>query len=243
MAFDVRVGLYDDPPNKDTVKMVQSTMDSFALMGKLSRGWESLFWRFFTTPTYRKFCEATDTSFAMSQKIVDNKVAELNKMAEEGGRFDDNQSECNLMNSTVFLSPLAMHGWWECGRGICPVVPSLVVGLKLFADHEQYIYVIDQGLYCEQSLFSQSSLSSAGLERAKWPRETGERPFLPSPSFPLASCFPVSLASRDFLAHVTILRDCSQSNQGWDQDADGWILAKFFFTFLLKTPKNEASIS
>ncbi|CAH3104927.1 unnamed protein product [Porites lobata] len=92
MAFDVRVGLYDDPPNKDTVKMVQSTMDSFALMGKLSRGWESLFWRFFTTPTYRKFCEATDTSFAMSQKIVDNKVAELNKMAEEGGTFDDNQS-------------------------------------------------------------------------------------------------------------------------------------------------------
>ena len=110
MAFDVRVGLYDDPPNKDTVKMVQSTMDSFALMGKLSRGWESLFWRLFTTPTYRKFCEATDTSFAMSQKIVDNKVAELNKMAEEGGAFDDNQSECNLMNSTVFLSPLARHG-------------------------------------------------------------------------------------------------------------------------------------
>ena len=109
MAFDVRVGLYDDPPNKDTVKMVQSTMDSFALMGKLSRGWESLFWRFFTTPTYRKFCEATDTSFAMSQKIVDNKVAELNKMAEEGGTFDDNQSECNLMNSTVVLSPLARH--------------------------------------------------------------------------------------------------------------------------------------
>ena len=45
------------------------------------------------------------------------------------------------------------------------MVPSLVVGLKLFADREQYIYVIDQGLYCEQSLFSQSSLSSAGLER------------------------------------------------------------------------------
>ena len=101
MAFDVRVGLYDDPPNKDTVKMVQSTMDSFALMGKLSRGWESLFWRFFTTPTYRKFCEATDTSFAMSQKIVDNKVAELNKMAEEGAAFDDNQSECNFIKYTV----------------------------------------------------------------------------------------------------------------------------------------------
>ena len=110
MAFDVRVGLYDDPPNKDTIKMVQATLDAFALMGKLGRGWENLCYMFFTTSTYRKFCEATDTSFDMSQKIVDNKVAELNKMAEEGGAFDDNQSECNLMNSTVFLSPLAMHG-------------------------------------------------------------------------------------------------------------------------------------
>ena len=47
-------------------------------------------------------------------------------------------------------------------------------------------------------------------------RETGERreeegPLLPSrllPTFPLASCFLLSLASLDFLAHVTMLRDC-----------------------------------
>ena len=109
MAFDVRVGLYDDPPNKDTVKMIQATVDGFALMGKLGRGWEHLCYAFFTTSTYRKYCEAQDTSYAMSQKIVDNKVAELNKMAEEGGTLDDNQSECNLMNSTVVLSPLARH--------------------------------------------------------------------------------------------------------------------------------------
>ena len=48
-------------------------------------------------------------------------------------------------------------------------------------------------LDCEQSLFSQSSLGAAGLERAS------------------ASCFLLSLASVDFLARVTILRDCSQS--------------------------------
>ena len=38
MAFDVRVGLYDDPPDKDTVKFVQATVDALALQGKLSRG-------------------------------------------------------------------------------------------------------------------------------------------------------------------------------------------------------------
>ena len=53
---------------------------------------------------------------------------------------------------------------------------------------------------CEQSLFSQSGLSSAGLERAKWL------------SFPSASCFLLLLALLDFLARVTILRDCSQSS-------------------------------
>ena len=87
MAFDVRVGLYDDPPNKDTVKFVQAAVDALALQGKLSRGWGSLFWKFFTTPTYRKFCEARDTSYAMSKKIVDNKVAELKKWQKKEGRL------------------------------------------------------------------------------------------------------------------------------------------------------------
>ena len=41
-------------------------------------------------------------------------------------------------------------------------------------------------LDCEQSLFSQSSLSAAGLERAS------------------ASCFSLSFASLDFLARVSI---------------------------------------
>ena len=75
-------------------------------------------------------------------------------------------------------------------------------------------------LDCEQSLFSESSLSSAGLERAKWPRGKLERGGKKRdcilfcnllsrllPSFPSASCFLLSLASLDFLARVTILRD------------------------------------
>ena len=62
-------------------------------------------------------------------------------------------------------------------------------------------------LDCEQSLFSQSSLSSAGLERGNWPRGKPERAFpASSPASPR-----LSLASRDFLARVTILRDCWQS--------------------------------
>ena len=69
MAFDVRVGLYDDPPNKETVKMIKTTFDSFVYLGKLSRGLESLLFRFVTTPTYWKFCEAQDTSLRISQDM------------------------------------------------------------------------------------------------------------------------------------------------------------------------------
>ena len=99
MAFDVRIGLYDDPPNKDTVKMIQATFDVFEFAGKLTRGWESLLFTIVTTPSYRKFCEAHDTSFRISEKIVDNKVMELKKMAEEGGSFVEDQSGYNFINT------------------------------------------------------------------------------------------------------------------------------------------------
>ena len=54
----------------------------------------------------------------------------------------------------------------------------------------------------EQSLFGQSSLSSAGLERANWPR------------IPLGfrSLRTISFLPRAFLARETILRDCWQSS-------------------------------
>ena len=60
-----------------------------------------------------------------------------------------------------------------------------------------FLFFVD----CEQSLelFSQSSLSSVGLGRAKRPRGKLE--------LPLGFLFLFSLASLDFLARVTILRD------------------------------------
>ena len=67
----------------------------------------------------------------------------------------------------------------------------------------------------EQSLFSQSSLSSAGLERANWPRgklERGGKKRDLSPASPRLSLASLDFLARAFLARVTIVRDCSQSN-------------------------------
>ncbi|PFX18324.1 cytochrome P450 27C1-like [Stylophora pistillata] len=95
MAFDVRVGLYDEPPSKETekmLKMIRAVFDGFALLGKLNRGWEALLYRFMKTQSYRKFVETQDITFSVSQEIIDRKVKELNKMAEEGEQFSENQA-------------------------------------------------------------------------------------------------------------------------------------------------------
>ena len=95
MAFDVRIGLYDDPPNKETVKMIEATKESFRLLGVLCRGLENVLFPFVTTPTYRKYCEVQDMAIEIGQRIIDDKVSELKKMAEEGEEFtkDGGKSE------------------------------------------------------------------------------------------------------------------------------------------------------
>ena len=95
MAFDVRIGLYDDPPNKETVKLIEVTKESFRLLGVLSRGLEHVLFPFVTTPNYRKFCEVQDIGIEIGQRIIDNKVSELKKMAEEGEEFSkDGGKDC-----------------------------------------------------------------------------------------------------------------------------------------------------
>ena len=99
MAFDVRIGLYDDPPNKDTVEMIEATKESHRLWGVLARGLESVLFAFVTTPNYRKYCEVQDIAMGIGQRIVDNKVSELKKMAEEGEEFTKDGGENRFYDS------------------------------------------------------------------------------------------------------------------------------------------------
>ena len=89
MAFDTRVGLYDDPPNKETVRMIEATKEAFKYLGKLSAGWEGLLSRFVTTPSCRKYFEVQDIAIGISQKFVDDKISELKAMAQEGKAFSE----------------------------------------------------------------------------------------------------------------------------------------------------------
>ena len=103
MAFDVRVGLYDDPPNKTTVKMTKANSERIKLAGELNKGLMSLLFRLVWTPSYSKFCEAQDTTFGISQRIVDKKVAELKNMAEQGESFQENTGKYkSCLNMNVY---------------------------------------------------------------------------------------------------------------------------------------------
>lgn len=116
MAFDLRVGLYDDPPNQDIIKIIQATFDGFKYLGYLNRGWESQLYRFVTTPSYRKFCETQDTLFSIGQKIVDRKVADLKKLTADGDEFVENQGRLSSKVSydNIFFSFLSFaHCFWE----------------------------------------------------------------------------------------------------------------------------------
>ena len=124
-----------------------------------------------------------------------------------------------------------------------PIFFLLCTALLLRLDSKPTVnsrtYQLALVLDCEQSLFSQSSLSSAELERAKWLRgklERGRKKLSRLlPSFPLASLF-FSLASLDFLARVTTLRDCFLSTLGLDEEKKIWtIIFTTYFWGVQKT--------
>ena len=103
MAFDVRVGLFDDPPSKETkkmLKMIKAVSDGFALLAKLNSGWEELLHRFIEPPSYRKFVETQDITFSASQEIVKNSRSYTNKRR---CRYDLVSSGLTARNSLVAL--------------------------------------------------------------------------------------------------------------------------------------------
>lgn len=94
VTLDVRIGLYDDPPNKETFKMLEETCKFFPFMERLGGLWEGLLLRFgLSSATYREFCQTEDNALEIGQKIVNQKLKELNVNEEQ--EFVENQGTNN----------------------------------------------------------------------------------------------------------------------------------------------------
>ncbi|XP_001637471.3 cytochrome P450 10 [Nematostella vectensis] len=82
MAFDTRIGLYEDPPKEDPKRFIECVHEFFEMTQNLELSMEKSFFEFMDTPSYKKFCRAQDDVMRIGQKYIDMKMVELEEMAK-----------------------------------------------------------------------------------------------------------------------------------------------------------------
>ena len=96
LAFDTRIGLYEDPPKDEALKMSELIREHLDLSQKLIFNIVSRFAsQYIETPTLKKFYKCADASFDMGLALIDKKMRELKEMEEKGILASgDNQGTC-----------------------------------------------------------------------------------------------------------------------------------------------------
>lgn len=91
MVLDTRIGLYNDPPNEEAIKLIQSVDDSFKFMQILLFGFvEKNLLPYMDTPSFKKFSKATETAEEVLAMFINKKIEELEEMAKRDD-FQENQ--------------------------------------------------------------------------------------------------------------------------------------------------------
>ena len=89
-AFDTRLGLYQDPPNKKGVHFINTVRKRFELSQQLTfNPVGKVASQYFETPTLKKFLKASDDLFDIGQDLVKQKLRELKKETEKGLNSSD----------------------------------------------------------------------------------------------------------------------------------------------------------
>lgn len=86
LAFDARLGLYEDPPTEEAMKFIQGMHDFLLLSHQL---FFSVSYRMaqrfnIDTPKLKKFFKTADVLIDIGEIFVDKKMRELKEMAEKG---------------------------------------------------------------------------------------------------------------------------------------------------------------
>ena len=85
VAFDTRLGLYEDPPPQEALKFIEEVDNFFILSQKLMFNIPSRMARkYIDTPTFKKFLKSADAFLDIGQGFVNKKMMELKEMAEKG---------------------------------------------------------------------------------------------------------------------------------------------------------------
>lgn len=84
--FDSRVGLFEDPPNRDALALIKGVQAFITETGSL----EYLFplYKYISTPAWKRFSAAQDTVYAVGKKFIHKKIEQLKHEMDENGNLN-----------------------------------------------------------------------------------------------------------------------------------------------------------
>ena len=89
-AFDARLGLYEEPTNKQGLHFINTARKRFELSQQLTfNPVGKVASQYFETPTLKKLLKASDDLFDIGQDLVNQTRMELKKEAEKGLNSSD----------------------------------------------------------------------------------------------------------------------------------------------------------
>ena len=99
VAFDTRLGLYDDPIPPEALQFINEVQNFFALSHKVFfSAAHRIAGPYIDIPLFKKFLKCADTILDIGQGFVEKKMMELKEMAEKGTDSSDNsQGLCKLI--------------------------------------------------------------------------------------------------------------------------------------------------
>lgn len=86
LAFDARLGLYEDPPKEEAMRFIQGVHDFFSISHELFFSLSRRIAKRFDidTPKLKKFFKTADVLIEIGESFVDKKMKELKEMADKG---------------------------------------------------------------------------------------------------------------------------------------------------------------
>lgn len=103
LVLDARLGLYNDPPSAEGVRLIQGVNEAFECIQILLFGFvEKNLLPYLDTPSFKKFCKAMDSTDEVLRMFIDKKMKEIEEMAKQDD-LQENQSELGFLDHTLAL--------------------------------------------------------------------------------------------------------------------------------------------
>ena len=105
VAFNTRLGLYQDPPPDKALKFIEAVDTFFIQTQKMLNLPSAMMRQYIDTPALKKFFKAADDIVDIGEYFISNKMKELKEMTEKGIEVSDEGKK--------FIAEVHVVGWRE----------------------------------------------------------------------------------------------------------------------------------